>query len=96
MKRHILLVLAFLATSSFLSAQEVPKYEKGPYRDSANKLFWNKSQEVFISLSPTKGGKQEVLESEVSKDYTDPFYFDTEGLNYIRTKWAIDKKRVSK
>jgi hypothetical protein len=28
----------------------------------------------------------------VSKDYTNPMYLDTEGINYIRSKWAVDGK----
>ncbi len=89
--KYQLLITVILLSSSITFAQEIPKFEQAPYRDADNKLYWNKHQEVFISLSTTKGGKQENLESEISADYANPFYFDTEGINYMRTKHAVDK-----
>jgi len=90
--KRVLYLSILLIINNILFAQDVPKHEMSPYRDSTNKLYWNKNQEVYISLSTEKNGKQEYLESEISQEYTSPFYFDTEGLNYLRTKWAIDKE----
>ncbi len=90
-KLNLFLTVGFALIMPAVFAQNIPTYEIRSYRDSSNRLYWNKNQEVFISLSPTRDGKREVLESEISKDYTEPFYFDTEGLNYIRSHWAVDK-----
>jgi len=90
MKKFILSV-TILIISTMVAAQDMPKYEMHPYRDSVNRLYWNKHQEVFISLSTTKDGKKENLESEISSEYDNPFFFDTEGLNFIRTHWAVNK-----
>ncbi|RLD65406.1 MAG: hypothetical protein DRI95_08820 [Bacteroidetes bacterium] len=89
--KKLLLFVTSLVMYTTIAAQEMPKYEMQPYRDSINKLYWNKHQEVFISLSTTKDGKKENLESEISSEYDNPFFFDTEGLNFIRSHWAVDK-----
>lgn len=81
-------VLGFCALS-----QEVPNFKKKTYRDSLNNLYWNKHNPVFVMLSETPNKTDaEVLESKEFKEYTEPFYFDTEGINYIRTNWAVDKE----
>ncbi len=89
-------IFLLISTTLFLFielsfSQQVPTYQMQPYKDSTNTLYWNKHQEVFISVSTTKNGKKENLTSTTPK-YDNPFFFDTEGVNYIRTRWAVDKK----
>ena len=91
MKSSFLLII-ILCNSIFAYSQVPEKVDSTFYVDTNNKLYWNKNLPVFITLSPTKGGKGHTLESIKSKEYSDPFYFDTEGLNFIRTRWAVDKK----
>ena len=68
-------LLIILISSQFTMAQEPPKYEMHSYRDSTNMLYWNRNKEVFLSLSATKDGKRENLESKVSSEYDNPFFF---------------------
>ena len=90
MKKHLL--FGFLVLSISVLAQDVPTFSPTNYVDNTGKLYWNKNLPVYISLSPNPDGSDgTVLESEISAKYAEPFYFDTEGKNYMRTHWAVDK-----
>lgn len=93
MRKYYFFTLMGIFSFLLSISQEVPVFEKKAYRDSLNNLYWNKHNPVFIMLSDNPNGSNtEKLESKVSKDYTEPFYFDTEGINFIRTNWAVNKK----
>jgi len=92
MKKTYSTFLILLITFS-LVAQNQPNIKKTTFRDSLNNLYWNKDLPVYISLSTNPNGSDgEVLESKQSADYAEPFFFDTEGKNFMRTRWAVDKK----
>lgn len=67
--------------------QFTPRY----YLDKDSTLYWNKKLPVYINLAPTPGGEGVNLTSKEFNQYTNPVYFDTEGPNYIRTRYAVDK-----
>ena len=85
MKHLDLLKFVFLFTTVFLVkntfAQEQLKHEIKSYASEEGKLFWNKKLPVYIRIasSPTDTGR--LMKSQVSKQYTNPYYFDTEGKN---------------
>ena len=79
MKKLILLVLLLLSSIS-LAAQTQQGETKGSFIKDG-KLYWNKSLAVTITLSSP--GVEGI-------DLKEPFYLDTEGINYIRTKWLMD------
>ena len=93
MKHSISLFLFFLCIS-LVYAQEKPNFRPTFYKDTVSgKLYWNKSLPAYLTISPTPDPSKGVqLESHATKQYADPFYFDTEGINYVRTRWAVDKK----
>lgn len=66
--------------------------ERPYWRDSVSgRLYWNKHKPIFLFLSPTPDAGQGVLmRSESMPAYACPFYLDTEGVNYLRTRWAVD------
>ncbi len=83
-------LLLFVVWGGF--SQEIPKFEKKSYTDTNKNLYWNKDLPVYVFLSSSpNGANAKKLESKVSAEYAEPFYFDSEGLNYMRTKWAVDK-----
>ena len=53
--------------------------------------YIQKSLPIYLNFSTEPNGQNYTLNSKVSKDYTNPMYLDTEGINYIRSKWAVDK-----
>lgn len=80
--------LAFVATAL---AQEPtkPTYEKKVY-EKDGKYFVQKSLPVYLSFSVTPDGKDYPLKSNKNPSDANPMYLDTEGVNYIRSKWAVD------
>jgi hypothetical protein len=72
------------------SAQEQPPTIQKSYTDSEGKLYWNKDKPVYLRVSETPEGHGHLLKSKVSEKYTNPMYLDTEGLNYIRSNYAVD------
>ena len=55
-------------------------------------IFINKDLPVYIwiSTSPNENSKKIRLKSQQSKKYTNPMYFDTEGMNTFHSPWAVD------
>jgi hypothetical protein len=64
-----------------------PSYFVG--KDST--LYWNKKLPVYIKLAPTPDGNGVNLISKEFEQFTNPVFLDTEGPNYIRTRYAVDK-----
>ena len=96
MKIRTRLTLSVLAVSFFtqspLSAQSEPKkpsYESVVYQDG-EKYYVQKDLPVYLYFSTSKDGKKMPLTSQSHPEDADPMYLDTEGINYIRSKWAVD------
>ncbi|MEP1033840.1 hypothetical protein [Ekhidna sp.] len=58
--------------------------------DENAKIYVNKNLPIYLKFSTTPNGKTHDLKSLSHPEDTEPLYLDTEGPNYIRTKWAID------
>lgn len=67
--------------------QAAPRYFIG--EDST--LYWNKALPVYIKLAPSPEADGVNLVSKEFEKYTNPVYLDTEGPNFIRTRYAVDK-----
>ncbi len=92
-KIKLLFLIATTLASITSYAQNKPTFNPTYYIDSTGKLYWNKNLPAYIFLSPKPSTDSAVmLHSQKTKQYADPFFFDTEGVNYIRTHWAVDKK----
>ena len=88
--KKICVLMSLLCTFISASAQEqLPTIQKS-YTDSEGKLYWNKDKPVYLRISETPEGRGQLLKSKVSEKYTNPMYLDTEGLNYIRSNYAVD------
>ncbi len=81
-------LLASIIYSGTAQNQIIP--EKKSYEDSTGLLYWNRSEPVYIHLSSKPNEKGNLLKSKTHAQYTNPFYFDSEGINYIRTRYAVD------
>jgi hypothetical protein len=66
-----------------------PTYENKVHEEDG-KYFVQKSLPVYLSFSTTPDGKDYPLKSKVNPKDANPMYLDTEGINYIRSKWAVD------
>jgi len=65
-------------------------HQKRVYINNGN-TYVQKSLPLYLKFSVDPNGENFDLNSKVSKDYSNPMFLDTEGINYIRSKWAVDK-----
>lgn len=90
MKKYLIIVLC-----SWISIQlqaQVKEFTPGYFIGKDSTLYWNKKLPVYIKLSNTPNGEGVNLISTEFEQYTNPVYFDTEGPNYIRTRYAVNKE----
>lgn len=88
-----LLIASFYCLFSFaLYSQEQLQHEKKTYMSEDNKLFINKDLPIYLWLSTSKSenSQKHLLQSESCKDYTNPLYLDTDGINTVRTPSKVD------
>jgi len=90
--KKILMIAICLATFFWSHAQEPLNHKKKTYISDDGKLYINKSLPIYLwlSTSPDENAQKTRLKSEDSKKYTNPLYFDTEGLNTVRTPSKVD------
>lgn len=87
--RTLLLLLLLCPIVSY--AQQKPAVKEQYYIGEDGKLYWHGKNPVYLFISESPDGKNlHRLKSEVHKDYTNPMYLDTEGVNFIRSNWAAD------
>lgn len=89
MMRKYISTLVILAVCVLGAAAQnsKPKY----YTDTTSgKLYWNKKLPVYIWVSTTPDHAEELLNKSPNAKYSVPFYLDTEGVNFIRSKNAVD------
>ncbi|MFY0607763.1 MAG: hypothetical protein JXR10_13685 [Cyclobacteriaceae bacterium] len=90
MKNLLLFTLILTGVLQFANAQERATH----YTDSTGNLYWRKSTPIYMFISDSPDGQQERLKSKITEQYADPFYLDTEGVNYIRSKNAVDPETM--
>ena len=66
-----------------------PTFEKRVYLNNGN-TYVQKAMPLYLKFSTEPDGKNYDLKSKSTPKYADPMYLDTEGINYIRSKWAVD------
>lgn len=79
-------------TSKGNALPKIVKEEQTVYVDKNSKVYVNKNLPIYLKFSTTPDGETHDLKSLSHPEDTEPLYLDTEGPNYIRTKWAVDPK----
>lgn len=76
----------------FVGNSSVTGQEQPYWRDTVTgRLYWNKNKPLYLFLSPTPDAAAgELMQSQRMPQYACPFYLDTEGINFLRTRWAVD------
>ena len=93
MKKTKFLILAILIAYGLEAlAQKVPEIEKKTYISPDGKMYVQKALPIYLYLStkPNENQNAVMLKSEHTPKYANPMYFDSEGLNTIRSPWAVD------
>ncbi|MGB0978730.1 MAG: OmpL47-type beta-barrel domain-containing protein, partial [Croceimicrobium sp.] len=52
--------------------------------------YVQKGLPLYLKFSTSPTGENYDLKSKATEKYADPMYLDTEGVNWIRSKWAVD------
>ncbi len=90
MKKISYTLILILITGIIANAQEVPQHPLKQYVSKDAKLYWPKEMPVYLFVSSDpEGQNRNQLNSEKTPQYN-PFLLDTEGVNFIRHKWAVD------
>ncbi len=88
-KLTILTLLMIFAIAAF--AQTPQKHEKRTYIGPDGKYYYNKALPAYLYISTSPDGSDKhKLESSSTAEYANPLYFDTEGINTIRTPYCVD------
>ena len=66
-----------------------PSYEKQIYLNDAGDIFVQKQLPMYLKFSTEPNGLNYDLKGK-KPEFSEPMYLDTEGPNYIRSKWAVD------
>ncbi len=66
-----------------------PTYENRVFLKDG-RTYVQKSLPVYLKFSVTPDGKNYPLTSEKHPSDANPMYLDTEGVNYIRSRWAVN------
>jgi len=93
MKKLTLFVLFAFVFVLFKSyGQEQIKHEKRTYIPANGNLYIQKSLPIYLWLTTSNNpnDKPIQLKSKVSAKYSNPMFFDTEGLNRISHDYAVD------
>ncbi len=86
-------VLSTVAMTKVLAQEaKLPEPNFRTWQDpKTQRLYWNKHVPVYLYIAPNpEGADAHLLKSEHTPRYAAPFYFDTEGRNNLRTRWAVD------
>jgi len=91
-KQYVLSILVSGLFSGSILAQSpsVNSHEKKVVIKDG-KTYVQKSLPLYLSFSTSPNGGKHELNSEITKEYANPMYLDTEGVNYIRSHWAVDQ-----
>jgi hypothetical protein len=92
MKKITYALILLTITTFQLKSQKQLEHPKKMHKDAEGKLFINKNQPMYLFLGTDPNNRSEAkkLESEASEKYANPFYFDSEGLNTVRTPSQVD------
>lgn len=89
--KYQLAIFCSLLLCSTSYAQEKIEHSKRYYVSEDTTIYWNKKLPMYLFLSDTPDGESSVrMNSKNQAAYTNPMYLDTEGVNYIRSRWAVN------
>ncbi len=87
--------LFFITSLLCLTLPSFAQQEPTHIVDSTGAVYWRKSQPVYLFISDSPAGEDaKRLKSERTPQYAEPFYLDTEGVNYIRSREAVDPETM--
>ena len=86
----ILLCAFFFVLFCDVNAQEV-NYTPKEYISEDGTIYWNMDLPIYLRVSPYPEGQGTLLKS-TKPSHSNPMFLDTEGPNFIRTRYAVDNE----
>jgi len=91
---YFLIVAALLFAGQVLG-QAPLKHEKKFFVAEDSTVYWQGHMPVYIFISSSPTGENLIrLNQSNLPQYSNPLYFDTEGPNFIRTRWAVNRETM--
>ena len=90
----VTILLSLLCFESFSQEPIKPVHEKKVFKKDGN-IYVQKQMPLYLKFSVEPDGENYNFHSKGTPDFADPMYLDTEGINFIRSKWAVNKDTVS-
>ncbi len=91
LKTNILGVALLCACASMTAQTQEKEVFKSFVDEKSGTTYWNRNQPAYFNLSTQPNGEGST--TGVSQDKAKiekPYYFDSEGLNYVRTRYQTD------
>ena len=85
-----LFIFTLLAFFTYAQEPTKPVFESVFYQNDG-KIYANKKLPIYLSISSSPDGSDPiVLDTPANPSDGSPMYLDSEGVNFIRSKWAVD------
>jgi len=93
-KYSLLLFIIYGCLNFSALSQKLVEPEKKMYKATDGKIYSPKSEPIylFVSLDSDDKSDKALLKTETSPSTAIPIYLEAEGLNTIRSPWAVDPK----
>jgi hypothetical protein len=88
--------MLLLVTGSMM-AQQPLEHPNKIYKSPEGKLYVNRNAPIYLRIATdsVSDRRTHLLRSEETSQYANPMYFDTEGINTIRSPWKVDPETRS-
>ena len=91
----VALLLILSCFDSFSQEPLKPIHKKVVYENDGD-IYIQKQMPLYLKFSVEPDGQNYNFHSKGTPDFADPMYLDTEGINFIRSKWAVNKDTKKK
>lgn len=95
MRKHFstFIIIFFLSKTFLLTSLYAQEgQELHSYTNDSGDFFWPMKLPMYLHISDkTQGEGSVLLNSKLTPEKTNPLFFEKEGLNLIRSKWAVDE-----
>ena len=92
-ERLITAALLSIFCISLATGQNQPEHKKKTFKDENGVIYWNKELPFYVNLSTDPNGSEGItLQTDEKPEKVEAQYFDTEGINWIRTRWKVNSE----
>lgn len=90
--KYVSLTICLLYFCSHSWGQPPSTHQKQHYSSPEGKLYWPADLPMYIFVSSTPEATDAQQLASKNPAHGNPFYLDTEGINWVRTNWAVNRE----